>query len=326
MTRSSKTPLTATALNTFEGSGSIKLGRDTPKTTKKERKKAKKATKALTRDKVVTTADIQSVARALHPEKETADLEMDDRELDELTEDLEIKLNLKYNKSTCNTKSARKDFITEEPGLDLERTTSETERLLKVFQVNGRAVGKEGDLVGELVAAIKKDLTHHHDELQIIARNKASFWRWANKRAYRGFVENGKDWDSKEPTKTRNDSLGDDRRASEATAEGDTEDESEVLRSGSINSSEADSAGTGLTVPSSKASTRQKSLPLTLEDSPPSSQVGTDPGWTHVGKRLLAHPPGKLKLASNGGLHYLDQKPKGKFGAFAWSGSKHTFD
>ncbi|SMQ54372.1 unnamed protein product [Zymoseptoria tritici ST99CH_3D7] len=321
-TKSPRTPLTATALNIVEGVDEPTPGLDTPRTTKRERKKAKKATKALTRDKVVTSADILRVAEALHPQAQTVKNELGEQTFDELTEDLEIRKNLKFNKSTCNTKSARRDFKKEEMSIDPETTASETERLLDVFQVNGKAMGKEGELVSELIEAIRKDLTHHHDELQNTARNKASFWRWANKSAYRDLVENGQEWDSKEPAKKGEASVEDERRDSAVTAEADTEDEGDVPRSGSINSSEADSAGTGLTVPSSKAAAPKKPKTLTLGTPSTPAKEEVDPGWTHVGKKVLAPPIGKLKLASNGGLHHLDHKPKGKFGALAWSGAK----
>jgi hypothetical protein len=324
MNKSPRTPLTATALNIVDGAVSNTPGPETPKATKKERKKAKKATKALTRNKVVTTADIQRVAEALHPEVESVQLE--DKKVNEVAEDLDIKLHLKFNKSTCNTKSARSGFLTEEFALDLDRTTSETERLLGIFQINPAAIGKEGELVRELVDAIKKDLTHHHDELQTIARNKTSFWRWANKKAYRDLVENGKEWDSKEPAKKRNVSLGDDRRDSAVTAEADTEDEAEITRNGSINSSEADSAGTGLTVPSSKVATPKKAVTLSIGIPAAQLEAEVDSGWTQVGKKVLPRPVGNLKLASNGGLHHLDQKPKPSFGALAWSGSKKAWE
>ncbi|CAK3927035.1 Hypothetical predicted protein [Lecanosticta acicola] len=332
-----RTPLTAKALNTVagpDGTGSYEV----PKTTKKVRKAAKKAVRAMERDKVVTTADIQFIAQILHPKGDKEEVEVD---MEELEEDLEIKMNLKFNNSTCNTKSVRHDYITKDRE-SKEVDSTEIERILASLEVDPKAAGKEGELVVELVQAIKNDLVHYHDELKIIARNKAGFWRWANKRVYRDRVENGKEWDAKHDRDPEQNQGQEERRNSELSVEMETEDETST-RNGSIDLSIPESAGTAITVPSTKAASSRKAPPVPKLDTPLKETSSTlfaktpstnktpvletdtptkgasseDPGWTRVGEKVMKPPVGKLTLASNGGLHHLESKPKANFWALS---------
>jgi hypothetical protein len=313
------TPLTARALKTVDGMSSDLI----PKTTKKERKQLKKAVKAMGRDKVVTSADILFVANTLHPESDQEGDE-DDVEDAELAEDADIRMNLKFNNSTCNTKTARHDFIKKESYVDVEKTKVEVERILAVFEMNKKAAGEEGRLIAELVAAIQVDLIHHHDELRTTKIVRNGFWRWATKKAYREFLENGKDWNLHLPG----------RAIAELPAENDAENETNAVeaeedeepeRNGSVDSSlGANSASTSVTVPSIKPSSAKKPKTLTIAVPPKEQEVvGHDPGWKQVGKKVLKTPvTAKLKMVKNNGLHHLAQTPKGSYGALteAWTG------
>lgn len=349
-----RTPLTAKALNSVAAASDI-LSIEIPKTTKKERKAAKKAAKAMDRDKVVTSADIKLVAEILHPNGEKAE-ELEGAEMEELEEDLDIKANLKFNNSTCNSKSVRHDYIAKDRE-QKEVEKAEVERVLLALDVNPKAIGKEGELVTELSQAIKNDLVHHQDELKIVARNKAGFWRWANKRNYRDLVENGKDWDAKherepgqnqlqvpqpEQEERRESDVTDATDATINTVDTEAEDEAAASRSDSVVDSLTDSAGTALTIPSKKASSRKASIVGGSASTPPSTPstknssakkaptltlevaeskkrdaVQDDDGWTTVGKKVLKPPVGTLTFSANGGLHHLEQKPKSNFWALS---------
>lgn len=347
-----RTPLTAKALNSVAGASDI-LSIETPKTTKKERKAAKKAAKAMDRDKVVTSADIKLVAEILHPNGEKAE-ELEGAEVDDFEEDLDIKANLKFNNSTCNSKSVRHDYIAKDRE-QKEVEKAEVERVLLSLDVNPKAIGKEGELVAELSQAIKNDLVHHHDELKIVARNKAGFWRWANKRNYRDLVENGKDWDAKhdrepgqnqpqapEAEERRESDVTDATNATVDTVDTEADDEAAASRSDSVVDSLTESAGTALTIPSKKASSRKASLvggPAGTPPTTPSTKISStkkaptltlemssskkrdasqdDDGWTTVGKKVLKPPVGTLTFSANGGLHHLEQKPKANFWALS---------
>lgn len=299
-----RTPLTARALNLVDGSLL-----DTPKTSKKERKAAKKAVRALERDKVVTRQDIEFVATVLHPssEKEMAE----DVEVEEAEGDADIKMNLKFNNSTCNSKAARHDYIIKNrERSDIDDGT--IKNLLVAMDVDPRAKGKESELVHELTEAIKNDFVHFYDELKIVARNKAGFWRWAHKSAYRDLVENGKDWDAKHAKEADNHlTVPDERRQSEQSIDTEADDEPLAYCKGSIDSSAPPSVGTALTVPSTQSTSRKKILSVTTSTAAKKKAEPDEDGWMQVGKKAWkASPAGKLTLSSNGGLHHLAIKPK----------------
>lgn len=299
-----RTPLTARALNLVDGSLF-----DAPKTSKKERKAAKKAFRASERDRVVTRQDIEFVAKILHPRSEKELVE--DVEVGDMGEDEEIKMNLKFNGSTYNSKAARHDYIIK----DRERSDIDdgaVKNLLIAMNVDARSKGKAAELVHELAEAIKNDLVHFHDELKIVARNKAGFWRWAHKRAYRDLVENGKDWDAKH-AKEAEDRLTfpDERRPSEQSIDTEGDDETLPSRQGSIDSSAPPSVGTALTVPSTQGSAKKNILNISTTTSANKRAEDDDDGWMQVGKKALKTTPvGKLTLSSNGGLHHLAMKTK----------------
>ncbi|CZT15494.1 uncharacterized protein RCC_01347 [Ramularia collo-cygni] len=317
----SRTLLTASALNSVDGISN----ETTPRTTKKERKKLKKAAKAMGRDKVVTSADILFVANTLHPEGEQKD-EDKDLEFAELTEDEDIKMNLKFNNSTCNTKTARYDFIKKDRGLDLEGSKIHVGTMLATFEVNTKANGQEGKLVAELTAAIRNDLVHYHDELRTTAKLRSAFWRWANARAYRELVGNGKDWDDHAPSsQERTDSVADQPALDNAAAI-ESDEEAKTNRNYSVDSGmDAASASTSLTVPSVVASPVGKPKVKTLSIvTPKAEDTVDDGGWKQVGSKVLKAPAvGKLKMIRNGGLHHFARTPKGTFGALAdgWGGA-----
>lgn len=314
-----RTPLTARALNTVDGLDD----QTTTKTTKKERKIAKKAVKAMEREKFVTSADILFVANTLHPEDEQAEEEEEGADDAELAEHMEIKLNLKFNNSTCNTKTARHDFLSKERAMDLEKSKADVERVLVAFEMTGKTTGKQAKLIAELTAAIQSDLEHHHAEIRETSKLRKGFWRWANVRAYRELVENGKDWDDHSPMKDHDDAIEELPSANEMTT-ADTSEDEKSERNGSVDSSVgAASASTAVTVPPSQPTPTKKPKTLTIAVPSKVKDVIGDPGWKQVGKKVLKTPvTAKLKMVRNGGLHHLAQSPKGSYGALteAWTG------
>lgn len=160
---------------------------------------------------------------------------------------------------------------------------------------------------------------HCNDELKIVSRNRAGFWRWANKRVYRDLVDNGKHWDDKHKPY---DATPEERRDSATSADADIEDDASASRQGSLDSSVADSAATLLTVPSTKSSASNKSAPALTMSTPLNKKMTFEgEGWSRVGKKVVKAPVGKLTFSSNGGLHRFQPKPKGAWGALA--NSKH---
>lgn len=307
---SPRTPLTARALNGVNGASD----ESTPRTTKKERKKLKKAAKAMERDKVITSADIIFVANTLHSEVEREDEEKGGTDL---VDEKNILLNLKFNNSVCNTKTARQDFIKKDQIEDAEDSKAEVGRLLEIFEMDTKATGREGKLVAELGTAIQNDLARYHDELNTTAKFRDAFWRWANVKAYRERIDNGKDWDEHTPCKQRSDSIENlDDGSKTAAADSDTEAKSE--QTGSVDSSvSAASASTAITIPSVESSPTKKTKPkiLNVIVPPLSNEPILDPGWKQVGKKTLKPPSAvaKLKMVKNGGLHHLAQSPKSPY-------------
>lgn len=326
-----RTPLTAKALKTIDSPRTPING--IQKMTKKQRKAAKKVAKAMDRDKFVTTADILLVAKILHPEPEK-DADNADADIEAMAE---LKRNLQFNYSTCNTKSIRQSYIDKERGGQQHHIQeADINAMLEQFEVDVVAAGKEGELVKELTKAIKSDLLHFHEEVESTARNKAGFWRWANKKHYRALMDRGKDWDDKhKPMENGEANVVEERRDSALASDPEGEDEASPTssRRGSVgvpsltHSAGTNSDSTVLTVPSSskappstdKAPVLSLSIPSTPVIATKSAPVG-DPGWIQVGKKVLSAPPrGKITLAGNGGLKHLHLKPKGKFGALSWA-------
>lgn len=286
-----RTPLTARALNTVDGATDGATNDSAPRTTKKERKKLKKAAKAMERDKVITSADILFVANTLHPEGER---EYDKKGVNgvDLAQEKDILLNLQFNNSVCNTKTARHDFIKKDHAVDLEESRAEVERLLEVFEMNTKATGKEGKLIAELATAIQSDLVHYHNELHTTAKLRDAFWRWANVRAYGELVENGKDWDDHSPRKERRDSI-EQLGGADNNAAVDSEEDEESERNGSINSIvDTSSTGTAVTSPSIELFPTEKTKPkvLSIVVPPKSKEPIGDPGWKQVSKKVQGSP------------------------------------
>lgn len=289
------------------------------KMTKKARKAAKKAAKAMDRDKFVTTADILRVAKTLHPEPEK-DMDAADADAELFSEDQDIKWNLGFNYSTCNTNSMRQSYIPTQRSSHYQVPEADIESFLEQLEVNINAVGKEGELVADLVKAIKSDLTHFHDEVEGTARNKAGFWRWANKKAYRALMDRGKKWEDKhKPIETNVSEVveehRDDRELNSDQEPGDKEPgDNEPSQISSHNS----------VVPSltRSASTKSESiaLPTPAISKATERNPASDSGGTQVDKKVMsAQPRGKFTLAANGGLEHLHLKPKSNFGALSWS-------
>jgi hypothetical protein len=156
---------------------------------KKDRKMMRKAIKAIDREKVITAADIARVAEVLHQEPDNQDQQL---------EDLELKLNLSFHASTCNTKSARMGFFEKDNEADDADTDKcELKRILSEFGVAAEVEGALGSLVAELVEAVLHDLDCHRGEMKTFARNRVGFWRWATSKALSHQIEHGKAWDDK---------------------------------------------------------------------------------------------------------------------------------
>lgn len=333
MPRTPRTPLTAKALNTMGSGDAVSpFTLDVPKSSKKERKAAKRAAKVQDRDKVVTMADIAFVAKTLHPEPEKEEMQAD-AAMEATGDDADIKENLKFNSTTWNTKSDRHEYIIKERGGKYVVEEAEIERLLGVFEVDPQATGREKVLVDELAVAIKSDLVHAHDELANTARQKAGFWRWANRKHYRSLVDNGKEWDDKNSQKraagadvaTAGTDPTERRDSASSLPEPEAEeDDSSTARSNSIDTNALGSAGTAFTVPSTTAALSTKKAPVVTLALPATKKkvapVDENDGWSVIGKKQLKPvPTGKITLTSNGGLKHLAQKPKDRFGALSWA-------
>lgn len=320
--RAHRAPLTAVALNTVQSSAPIQeLAPDTlgtQKVTKKEKKAAKNAAKALGRDKVITTSDIQVVAKALHSEAGKDGEMAEAKENIDKGEDPDIIKNLKYNPQIWSNKDARRDFMSR----DSEQTDiddSDVARILGILEINIKTSGGAAELIKELIAAIKKDLVAYQDELKKVAETKAAFWRWANKSAYRDFVDKGKVRVTKSQWDPKDNAPPNQHRDSTIAVEPETDEESS-----SIDEGVAESAGTSLTVPSRKAPPTKKAGDSVQNGDIPSDKtiVATDDGRKLIGTKLNVIKPdsGKITFTSNGGAEHLNVKPKDRFAALSISG------
>lgn len=302
ISKMARTPLTAKALSIMESP--MTPTNSAEKMTKKARKAAKKAAKAMDRDKFVTTADILRVAKTLHPEPEK-DMDAADADAELFSEDQDIKWNLGFNYSTCNTNSMRQSYVSTQRSSHYQVPEADIESFLEQLEVNINAVGKEGELVADLVKAIKSDLIHFHDEVEGTARNKAGFWRWANKKAYRALMDRGKAWEDKhKPIETSVAEVVEEHRDDRELNSDQEPGEDQPSRISSGNS----------VVPSLTRSASTKSESIALPN------PASDSGGTQVDKKVMsAQPRGKVTLAANGGLEHLHLKPKSNFGALSWS-------
>ncbi|PPJ60702.1 hypothetical protein CBER1_03438 [Cercospora berteroae] len=346
--RAPRTLLTADALQTIADPATPTPSSSTPKATKKEKKAAKKVAKALERDKVVTTADIERVAELIHPEPEKEAVETVDK-AEGTPEDEDIKWNLSFNYSTFNTKSLRHGYIARDRTDQYEIPEDQVRSILEKMEVNTNVGGKEGELAVELTKAIKSDLQCFHEERETTARSKAGFWRWANKKHYRALMDRGKEWDDKHKPIERKDSDAalEDRRGSsddpDTNAANEEDDDSgESSRRSSVNvPSLTNSAGTvdetvltapstlqdpdaskalaalGLETPKKLETSKKGSVKIPLKNDPAEDE------WTQVGKKplkLAKQTKGRISLSGNGGLkHLAPTEPKGTFGVLSWA-------
>lgn len=327
ISKMARTPLTAKALSTMESP--MTPTNNAEKMTKKARKAAKKAAKAMDRDKFVTTADILRVAKTLHPEPEK-DMDAADADAELFSEDQDIKWNLGFNYSTCNTNSMRQSYVSTQRSSHYQVPEADIERFLEQLEVNINAVGKEGELVADLVKAIKSDLIHFHDEVEGTARNKAGFWRWANKKAYRALMDRGKAWEDKhKPIETNVAEVVEEHRDDrELNSDQEGEDHPSQISSGNSvvpsltrsTSTKSDSIALPAKAhPSARTPGLNGKTPSTPAQATERNQASDSDG-TQVGKKVMsAQPRGKFTLAANGGLEHLHLKPKSNFGALSWS-------
>lgn len=274
----------------------------------------KKAAKLAEMPKVISTADVEFVAKTLHPD----DVEKDEAEEErKLIEDPDIKLNLYFHRGTSNTRATRYAFIKRRgSGGEPEVDDAELDVLLEGLNVPLTASsGKEKDLISAIRTAVREDMINVEKEHQQTMVRKGGFWRWASKKAYNRLIDNGRVWDEKEDesgTPRRKDSAA----ATDAGRAAEEVDESGAQAEGSFATEELAEA-LPATAPTQKApvSTRLKSASLDM-----AASLEND-GWTTVGtakaKAKKAEVVGPLKLVSNGGLKKFDVKPKDAATAFS---------
>jgi hypothetical protein len=183
---------------------------DSPRT-KKERKAAKKAEKISKMAKVVSSADIEFVARVLHPEDPIDDLEIEHQ----LVDDPDVQLNKFFHKGTSNTTEMRRAFVKkckvggkEEPHVDPEELDGLLQ-LLDVSPARSKSTAEEKAIIKELREKIEADLLQVQRETEHMMMRKAGFWRWASKKAYKRLVQHGKIWSDRDGNhlSSRNDEM-----------------------------------------------------------------------------------------------------------------------
>lgn len=190
-----KEPSSAAAAN-----GPSHLATPTP-LSKKERKAAKKLQKLAVLPKVITAADIDFVAKVLHPHDHASSEADEERRL---LDDPDIKLNLYYHKGTNNTREARYRRMErlQDGSRVLVISSEEVEAVLaelKVPALAKAANATEHQLIESIRKAVHNDLLNVAKEQEMVSMRKAGFWRWANKKAYNKLLENGRFWDQKAP-------------------------------------------------------------------------------------------------------------------------------
>ena len=287
--------------------------------TKKERKAVKKAKRVSEMPKVVSGADVDHVARVLHPDGHNADDAEDERRL---LEDPDIKLNRCFHKGTSNKREIRNELVKK------ERHSSNAEVHVEPEQINGilqlldvspaialTGTPEEKRIVESLKQKIEKDLVQMQKESEQTMMRKGGFWRWASKKAYIRLVQNGRIWGQKS-----SDGIVQKINEIEAANEPDTNLEKSAV-AGAPDSVEGTEADTGITAPleDGLATTTSK---LSIDFSPKVAMTSSpvDDGWTKVGcpsKLKKFKPVGNLKLMHNGGLAKLVQSPKAKRDRFS---------
>ena len=166
---------------------------------KKERKVAKKAARLSEMPKVVSTSDVEFVARTLHPHEFEKDEAGEERKL---LDDPDIKLNLYFHKGTSNTRETRRRLIVDVRGGKHEMTVddAELEAVMQAFgDVGGSFKSAEQDKIAAAIRrAVKNDLIEVAKAAEATMERKAGFWRWASTKAYKRLVQNGRIWGQKD--------------------------------------------------------------------------------------------------------------------------------
>ncbi|KAI7156105.1 hypothetical protein KC349_g6499 [Hortaea werneckii] len=282
---------------------------------KKERKAAKKAAKVASMAKVVTAAEISSVAETLHPNCPTND---DAEDENSLVEDFDIKFNLYYHKGTTNTREARSRHMDAKQRKKSEPNIEESEIDAFIAALKIPATGLDGkdqqNLIREIRDAVRDDLTRVAKEDEQTAIRKAGFWRWASKKTYERHVAKARAQKDDAEVLKRKDSAD-----LVVEAEDDQQDESEDVQEVDDTGSIAETAD----APSTSSAPIARLQDHTVSASRPTRSTtqseesldSNEAEWTTVGKLKLSAKPDKtlsptpLKLAGNGGLKKLDQTP-----------------
>lgn len=275
---------------------------------KKKRKAAKKAKKLSEMPKAaVSAAEIDFVAKVLHPhdpEAEEADLER------QLLEDPDIKLNRAFHRGTSNRREIRNEFVKKD-----KHASSKAElhidpedlngllQLLDVSPLTSSSSAEEKAIHAKLKTCIETDLVNVRKETEQTMMRKAGFWRWANKRAYRRLVQNGRIGVQKgtsTPTATTETSTS--SSASAGAAETETDDTTEPDTD--ITTPDEDEGEIEAVIEALKLDAEVGSgTPQTPKADNDDVENNEDDGWTTVGKpKAVKSPVGNVKLAHNGGL------------------------
>lgn len=275
--------------------------------------------------KVLTSTDIEIVAKVLHPNDYIDEVELERRLLD----DPDINDNRFFHKGTSNRREIRNVFVKKEKrGNGKEVLHLEAEeldgilQLLNVSPITGTTPAGERTIIAELRKKIEEYYVHDQNEKELMMMRKAGFWRWASSKAHKRLVENGKIWGVKDDRQSG-------KVADVATA---SDDSSSQAVGGAERDAETDTtteADTDITTPSSEEgddegsamSKRERMLPTLVPKSKDSlaNIAGSNScdGWTTIGNpNNVKKPVGNLKLVPNGGLLKLAQSPTAKRTAF----------
>ncbi|TKA70534.1 hypothetical protein B0A55_09215 [Friedmanniomyces simplex] len=298
---------------------------------KKERKAAKKAAKLASLPKVITTGDIDFVAKTLHPDDHETDQADEERRL---LEDPDIKLNLYYHKGTSNTQESRYRHIKRKHGRSDAPEIDEEDMIALLAGLNvppacQAKTTEERRLIESIRKAVQEDMINVAKEQEQTQMRKAGFWRWASKKVYNRLVQNGRLWDQgadADAPKRKDSAIGEAEDVADKVAkmeleekDGGAEAVTEVAKleledkDGGSGAVEVESAvAVAAKTPTSEGRKSRQFLPKI-------STAGN--GWTQVGKAShTATPKVQLKLSGNGGLAKLMVKPKGMFGALGPNG------
>ncbi|RMZ08247.1 hypothetical protein D0860_04755 [Hortaea werneckii] len=295
---------------------------------KKERKAAKKAAKVAGMAKVVTAAEINFVAEALHPTCSATD---DAEDENSLIEDFDIKFNLYYHKGTTNTREARNRHLDtkqrkkSEPNIE----ESEIDTLMAALKIptSGFDGKDQQNLVQEIRDAVRDDLTRVAKEDEQTAMRKAGFWRWASRKTYDRHVADEKarlEKDGAEVLKRRDSAdLVVEREDVQQEGPGDGQEGEDTVPT----TAPAGASG----VPSTPITALQGHAGRASGPSHSTTRReeicgSSEAAWTTVGKfkkRAKSHQtpsPTTLKLTGNGGLKKLQVKRSG-YSAIAFCGN-----